>query len=294
MTEGSHTQHYDAKTGKTTTGHEWDGIMELNTPLPRWWLWTFYACILFAVGYWLLYPAWPLATGATQGLLGWHSRTAVTQELKGLVDLRAPSTAKLQAASLEDIEKTPDLLAIARAQGSALFANNCAPCHGAGGQGSKGFPNLNADRWLWGGKLAEIQTTITHGARWDADPDTHASLMPSFGRDGILKQDQIVATANFVRSLSGLPTQPGANLELGKKTFAENCAACHGDQGKGNKEMGAPNLTTKIWLYGSSFEDIVHRITVGGGGQMPAWGQKLSGEEIKALTVYVHSMGGGQ
>jgi cytochrome c oxidase cbb3-type subunit 3 len=268
--------------------------MELNTPLPRWWLWTFYACILYSLGYWVVYPAWPLINGATEGLFGWHSRAAVVQDVKGLQDLRAPASAKLEAASLEDIEKTPELLAIARAQGSALFANDCAPCHGAGGQGSKGFPNLNADRWLWGGTLKDIQTTITHGARWDADPDTHSSLMPSFGKDGILKEDQIVATANYVRTLSGLPTEAGANIELGKKTFADNCAACHGPEGKGAKEMGAPNLTTKIWLYGSSLADIEHRITVGGGGQMPAWAQKLSGEEIKALAVFVHSLGGGQ
>ena len=286
--------HFDAKTGKSTTGHEWDGISELNTPLPRWWLWTFYATIVWAFGYWVVYPAWPLVNGATEGLFGWHARSAVVRQLDDLKALRAPSIAKLETASLEDIEKTPDLLSIARAQGSALFANNCAPCHGAGGQGSKGYPNLNADRWLWGGALKEIQTTITHGARWDADPDTHSSLMPSFGRDGILKPDQIAATANYVRTLSGLPAEPGADVALGKKTFAENCAACHGDQGKGNKEMGAPNLTTKVWLYGNGLADIEHRIDVGGGGQMPAWGARLSGEEIKALTVFVHSLGGGQ
>jgi cytochrome c oxidase cbb3-type subunit 3 len=290
-----HVHHdVDAKTGKTTTGHEWDGIKELNTPLPRWWLWTFYATIVWSVGYWLVYPAWPLINGATEGFFGWHSRTEIVGEIAGLKDLRAPSTGKLEAANLTDIEKTPELLAIARAQGSAIFANNCAPCHGAGGQGSKGFPNLNADRWLWGGTLPEIQATITHGARWDADPATHSSLMPSFGKDGILKANEIQATANFVRSLSGLPTEPNADLALGKKTFADNCSPCHGDDGKGNKEMGAPNLTTKIWLYGSSLDDIIHRITVGGGGQMPAWGARLSAEEIKAVTVYVHSFGGGQ
>jgi cytochrome c oxidase cbb3-type subunit 3 len=293
MPEGAH-PHRDEPTGRTTTGHVWDGITELNTPLPRWWLWTFYATIVFAFGYWLLYPAWPLIHGATEGLLGWHSRTAVVEDIKQLRTLRAPATAKLEAASLQDIEKTPDLLEIARAQGSALFANNCAPCHGAGGQGAKGYPNLNADRWLWGGTLKEIQTTITHGARWEADPDTHASLMPSFGRDSILKPDQIVAAANYVRTLSGLSSEPGANIALGKQTFADNCAACHGAEGKGDKTMGAPNLTTKIWLYGPTLADIEHRIDVGGGGVMPAWGAKLSGEQIKALTVFVHSLGGGQ
>jgi len=284
----------DAHTGRSTTGHEWDGIRELNTPLPRWWLWTFYACILFAFGYWIAYPAWPLVNGSTEGVLGWHSRALVVKDLAELKSRRAPMDAKLAAASLDAIEKTPELLGFARAEGSAVFANNCSPCHGAGGQGSRGFPNLNADRWLWGGTLAEIQTTITHGVRWDADADTHASMMPSFGRDGTLKPAEMLATANFVRSLSGLPTDPGADLALGKRTFADNCSPCHGEKGKGNKDMGAPNLTTKIWLYGSDTAAIVNRITNGGGGVMPAWQGKLSPVEIKAVTVFVHSLGGGQ
>jgi cytochrome c oxidase cbb3-type subunit III len=284
----------DPHTGKTTTGHEWDGIAELNTPLPRWWLWTFYATIAWAFLYWIAYPAWPLLTGATSGVLGWHSRAAIVDEVANLQTLRDPMNAKLAAASLSDIEKTPELLSFARAEGSAIFANNCAPCHGAGGQGSKGYPNLNADRWLWGGHLDEIQTTITYGARWEADPKTHMSLMPSFGRDNLLKYDEIVAAANFVRSLSGLSVDKDANLPKGAKVFADNCAACHGPEGKGNTEFGAPNLTTKVWLYGSDRSAIIERITNGGGGAMPAWRDKLSPTQIKAVTVYVHSLGGGQ
>jgi len=284
----------DPLTGKATTGHEWDGIGELNTPLPRWWLWTFYATIAWAFLYWIAYPAWPLLTGATSGVLGWHSRSAVVDEVANLQTLRDPMNARLAAASLPEIEKTPELLSFARAEGSAIFANNCAPCHGAGGQGSKGYPNLNADRWLWGGTLGEIQTTITHGARWEADPKTHMSLMPSFGRDNILKPDEIVAAANFVRSLSGLSVDKGADLAKGAKIFTDNCAACHGPDGKGNVDLGAPNLTTKVWLYGSDRAAIIERITNGGGGAMPAWGEKLSPEAIKAVTVYVHSLGGGQ
>jgi len=284
----------DPHTGTPTTGHEWDGIAELNTPLPRWWLWTFYATIAWAFLYWIAYPAWPLLTGATSGVLGWHSRDAVVEEVANLQTLRDPMNAKLAAASLSDIEKTPELLSFARAEGSAIFANNCAPCHGAGGQGSKGYPNLNADRWLWGGNLDEIQTTITHGARWEADPKTHLSMMPSFGRDNLLKHDEIVAAANYVRSLSGLSTDKDADLAKGAKVFADNCAACHGPEGKGNIEVGAPNLTTKVWLYGSDRSAIIERITNGGGGTMPAWGEKLSPTAIKAVTVYVHSFGGGQ
>ena len=286
--------HVDAHTGTATTGHEWDGIRELNTPLPRWWLWTFYACIAWAFGYWIAYPAWPLVNGSTSGVLGWHSRDAIRRDIAELQTIRGPMSAKLAAASLDDIEKTPELLSFAQAEGAAVFANNCAPCHGAGAQGSRGYPNLNADRWLWGGKLAEIAETITHGARWDADPKTHASMMPAFGHDGVLKPDEVEATANFVRSLSGLPTDPGANLELGKKVFADNCSPCHGDEGKGNQDFGAPNLTTKVWLYGSDKKSIIERITNGGGGIMPAWGGKLDPTSIKAVAVYVHTLGGGK
>jgi cytochrome c oxidase cbb3-type subunit III len=284
----------DPHTGTRTTGHEWDGIAELNTPLPRWWLWTFYATIVWAVLYWIAYPAWPLITGATSGVLGWHSRAAVVADVANLATLRDPMNVRLAAASLVEIEKTPELLGFARAEGAAAFANNCAPCHGAGGQGSKGYPNLNADRWLWGGTLEQIQATITHGARWDADPKTHSSLMPSFGRDNLLKPAEVVAAANFVRSLSGQSVDPDADLAKGKKVFADNCSACHGPEGKGSIEFGAPNLTTKVWLYGSDRASIIERITNGGGGVMPAWGPKLDPTTIKALTVYVHSLGGGQ
>jgi len=266
----------------------------LNTPLPRWWLWTWYACIAWAFGYWIAYPAWPLVTGATGGVLGWRSRAAINQDIAELQSLRGAMTEKLASAPLADIERTPELLSFARAEGAAVFANNCAPCHGAGAQGSKGYPNLNADRWLWGGKLEDIAQTITHGARWDADPKTHASLMPAFGRDAILKPDEVQAAANFVRSLSGLPLDPGADVEKGRKLFADNCSACHGAEGKGNQEFGAPDLTTKVWLYGSDKKAIVERITNGGGGVMPAWEAKLDPIAIKAVAVYVHSLGGGK
>ena len=284
----------DARTGTPTTGHEWDGIAELNTPLPRWWLWTFYLCIIWSVAYWIVYPAWPGITGWTAGVWGWNSRTAVVQDLQELKTMRAAGEAKLSAAKLEDIEKNPELLSIARAQGAAAFANNCAPCHGAGAQGAVGYPNLNDDEWLWGGKLADIQTTLQHGIRWDADKDTRSGAMPAFGKDGTLKADEIKNVAQYVRSLSGLSNEGGADLAKGKKVFADNCAACHGDDGKGNQELGAPNLTDKIWLYGSTTAAIENRVTVGGGGQMPAWGDRLDPTTIKALTVYVHSLGGGK
>ncbi len=284
----------DEASGTSTTGHEWDGIKELNTPLPLWWLYTFYACIAFSVLYWIAYPAWPLIGGYTHGLLGWNSRTAVVGDLKNLQTLRGPMNAKIAKASLKTIENTPELLAFARAEGAAAFAQNCAPCHGAGAQGSYGYPNLNANRWIWGGTLDEIHTTIEHGARWTADPDTHMMMMPAFGHDGILKREQISEVADYVRTLSGNKPSPGADLAKGAKLFADNCSACHGPNGKGNIQIGAPNLTTKVWLYGPTKADIMHRVQVGGGGTMPAWHGRLDEPTIKALTVFVHSLGGGQ
>ena len=284
----------DARTGTPTTGHEWDGIAELNTPLPRWWLWTFYLCIIWSFAYWVVYPSWPGVSGWANGMFGWNSRTAVVQDLQDLKTIRGAGEAKLLAAKLEDVEKNPELLSIARAQGAAAFANNCAPCHGSGAQGAVGYPNLNDDDWLWGGKLADIQQTLEHGIRWDADKDTRSGAMPAFGKDGVLKADEIKNVAQYVRTLSGLAAEGGADVTKGKKIFAENCAACHGDEGKGNPELGAPNLTDKIWLYGSSTAAIENRINVGGGGVMPAWAGRLDPTTIKALTVYVHSLGGGK
>ena len=283
----------DEKTGVPTTGHEWDGIEELNTPLPRWWVWTFWVTAIWGVLYCFVYPAWPTLSGGTQGLFGWNSRTEVAQEIGELQTTRAPILAKLNAASLSDIEANPELLAAARMVGSVAFVNNCAGCHGAGGQGAKGYANLNDDDWIWGGKLADIQSTIEHGARWDGDKATHSSAMPAFGRDGIMTPEQISIVADHVRTYADLPNAPEPTAE-GQKLYDENCAACHGVDAKGNTELGAPNLVDAIWLYGSDKPAIVNRIVNGGGGVMPAWKDRLDDTTIKALTVYVHSLGGGQ
>ncbi|HKS84996.1 MAG TPA: cytochrome-c oxidase, cbb3-type subunit III [Pseudolabrys sp.] len=283
----------DALTGTATTGHEWDGLRELNTPLPRWWLWLFYITIVWAVGYWIVYPAWPLLNNSTQGAFGWHTRTAIITDLDDLKRQRGPMTEKLAGATLAEIVADPQLLDFARAQGRVAFADNCAPCHGAGGGGAKGYPNLNDDDWLWGGQLSDIEQTIRHGAR-SGDDKGRQGAMPAFGRDGILKPNEISAGADYVRSLSGLPAEKNADFDLGKKVFAANCAVCHGDDGKGNRELGAPNLTDHIWLYGSDKGTIVFGIQNGRGATMPAWSGRLSDPIIKALTVYVYSFGGGE
>jgi cytochrome c oxidase cbb3-type subunit III len=283
----------DHVSGKTTTGHEWDGIKELNTPLPRWWLLTFYACIVWAIGYWIVYPAWPLLSSYTTGVLRYSSRADVAVELARLEKIRGEKMAALGSASLAEIEKDPTMLALARARGKTVFGDNCAPCHGSGAAGAKGYPNLNDDDWLWGGTLEQIMQTIQYGVR-SGHPKTHESAMLAFGKDGILKPEQIVAVANYVRSLSGLPTTPGYDAAAGAKIFAENCSSCHGDKGQGNQDLGAPNLTDKIWLYGSDEATLVDTISNGRAGVMPAWVDRLDPSTIKAMAVYVHSLGGGK
>jgi len=283
----------DSVTGTATTGHAWDGIKELNTPLPRWWVITFYITIAWAVGYWIVYPAWPTISSNTQGLFGYSSRADVAVELANLEKIRGAKMAALATASLADIEKDPAMLALARAKGKTVFGDNCAACHGTGAAGAKGFPNLNDDDWLWGGSLEQIQQTLLYGVR-SGHPKTREGQMLAFGKDGLLKPAEIVSVANYVRELAGLPTRQGYDAKAGAKVFAENCVACHGDNAKGNPDMGAPNLTDKIWLYGSDEATLIETITNGRNGVMPAWEGRLDPTTIKAMAVYVHSLGGGK
>ncbi len=289
-------KHIDDVTGTATTGHEWDGIRELDTPMPRWWLWTLYLTIIWAVGYWVLYPAWPLLSDNTRGVLGYSSRASVAVELEALNKQRAVMAAGLETASLDQIKASPDLFRIAMARGKAAFGDNCSGCHGLGGGGAKGgYPNLNDDDWIWGGSLDQIHTTLQHGIRWSTNTEARISMMPAFGlKDALLKPAEIDAVANYVRSFSNLPTEAGAKLDQGKELFATNCAACHGDVGKGNQELGAPNLTDQIWLYGSDIKSITETIKYSRAGVMPAWNDRLDPVTIKAITMYVHSLGGGQ
>ncbi|MBK5959097.1 cytochrome-c oxidase, cbb3-type subunit III [Rhodoplanes elegans] len=286
-------QDIDAVTGIATTGHEWDGIKELNNPLPRWWLWTFYACCIWAFGYWIVYPAWPLVSSYTAGVIGYSSRANVRADMVALQQLRGEKAAALAKADLADIEKDPNLLAFARAQGRAAFGDNCAPCHGTGATGSKGYPNLNDDDWIWGGTLDALHQTLQYGIR-SGHAQARENQMPAFGKDGTLKKDEIVQVANYVRSLSGQPTRAGVDLAAGKQLFADNCAVCHGDDGKGNTELGAPNLTDRIWLYGGDEASLIETITNARAGVMPAWVDRLDPVTIKALAVYVHTLGGGR
>jgi cytochrome c oxidase cbb3-type subunit 3 len=286
-------EHFDEVTGTATTGHEWDGVHELNTPLPRWWLWLYYATIVWSIAYWIVYPSWPLLSGYTPGVFGWQSRNAIVSEIAGLKAIRGPMADKLANASVQQILNDEQLLEFARAQARPIFNENCAACHGIGGAGAKGYPNLNDDDWLWGGKLDDIITTIRHGIR-STDDKTRLGSMPAFGRDGMMKRADIETVADYVRSIARLPVEPKADLVAGKKIFADNCASCHGDAGKGKREMGAPDLTDAIWLYGSDKAVIVDGLWNGRAGVMPAWTARLDDNTIKALTVFVHTLGGGE
>jgi cytochrome c oxidase cbb3-type subunit 3 len=283
----------DELSGTVTTGHEWDGIRELNTPLPRWWVWVFYATILWAVVYWILMPSWPGITGYYHGLLHYSSRASIE---KAVVDARqsmAGMQDKIAQTPLAAIEKTPDLEEFALAAGRSAFAVNCSQCHGSDATGRKGFPNLADDDWLWGGKLDDILFTITHGVRNGADPDARDVAMPRFLADGILTQAKVDDVADFVLSLSG-GAHDAAAAERGKQIFADNCAACHGDKGEGNQQFGAPSLRDHIWLYGGDRATIVQTISNARKGVMPNWGARLDPATLKELAIYVHSLGGGQ
>jgi cytochrome c oxidase cbb3-type subunit III len=283
----------DGATQVETTGHEWDGIRELNRPLPKWWLWTFYATIVWAIGYWLLMPAWPLATSYTKGLLGYSQREHVAEQLEAAKAAKAEYRQKIAASDLDAIVADPELLRFALAGGEAAFGDNCAPCHGRGAQGGFGYPNLRDDSWLWGdGSLTAIHQTIQHGIRAD-DPKTRTNQMPSFGRSGILSEPQIGDVAEYVLSLSTNADDQAA-ASRGAKIFADTCTPCHGPEGKGSQALGAPDLTDELWLYAGDKATVMETIRNGRGGIMPAWGARLDPETIKELAIYVHSLGGGR
>ena len=281
----------DEPTGTEFVGHEWDGIQELNTPLPRWWLLTFYACIIWAIGYTIMYPAWPMISRATAGVTGWTSHGQLAEEMKAQQAKRAPIIAAIAATPIEDLPAKPQLMNAAIEGGRAAFKVNCVQCHGSGAARSKGYPNLNDDDWLWGGDLKTIRYTIENGIRNPDHAATRQSQMPAFG--GILSDAEVAAVVAHVRHISG--QRPASPLtQKGAQVFANNCAVCHGPQGKGGRQVGAPNLTDGIWLYGGDTATLTETVLKARQGVMPRWGHKLDAATVTMLAAYVHSLGGGE
>lgn len=280
----------DEITGTETTGHQWDGIKELNTPLPRWWLWTFYATVVWAFGYMILYPAIPLITKASGGILGYSSRADVDADVAAAKADQAVFVERVDQASLEEIRADQDLFQYAVAGGRSAFAVNCMQCHGSGAQGFPGYPNLNDDEWLWGGTPEDIYATIAHGIRYDGDDDTRYSMMPAFGRDGILGRDEVALVTDYVLSLTG---EAEATPE-GEELYLDNCSACHGEDGGGDRMQGAPALNDAIWLYGGDRDTVMESVSNARFGVMPGWNDRLEDATIKKLAIYVHALGGGE
>lgn len=291
----------DEFTGVETTGHEWDGLKELNNPLPRWWLWVFYVTVIWSVWYWVIYPAWPTLSGATEGTGGYTQFIELKNSQNEIVQRQQAYLDTFEKASYDNIMNDEELYAFAMAGGNSLFKDRCATCHGTGAAGSKGYPNLNDDDWIWGGTLDDIEATIRYGIR-DNHEDTRISQMPAFGKEGMLNRDEINAVVDYVMSLSGAKPHGGhhgketneLDLVAGAQIFKMQCASCHGEHGKGLHELGAPNLTDKIWLYGGDRDTIYETVFYSRAGMMPAWDQFLDDNAIRQLTVYLHQLGGGE
>ncbi len=281
----------DKETGIETTGHEWDGIEELNTPMPRWWLWTLYATIVWGVGYTIAYPAWPMISGATAGVLGFSTRGEVATQMAEHEAKNAELVTALNDADLVTLAAGDDLHRYAVSRGQSVFAAQCSQCHGAGAAGAVGYPNLLDDDWLWGGQLDQIAYTVRHGIRNETDFDAHYSAMPAFG--DILEREEVDNVVDYVLSLSNAEID-AASAEAGAAIYMDNCAACHGEQALGDPGLGAPNLADAIWLYGGDRETVKYSVENARFGIMPAWGQRLDEEDVRAVSVYVHSLGGGE
>lgn len=289
MTDHNH-EEIDVISGVATTGHDWDGLKELNNPTPRWWLWVFYVCIIFSIGYWVVYPAWPVPGGATRGMAGWTSQSALRTAQAEVFARQDLYLQRFHGASFRQIMDDPSLYEFAKAGGAAAFKDNCATCHGTGGTGGKGYPNLNDDDWLWGGKIDDIYQTLQYGIR-SGHIETRLSLMPAFGRDKLLTAKEIDTIADYVLRLHEGKNDISSD---GAQIFQKNCASCHGTDARGGREFGAPNLTNNIWLYGGDRATIIQTINNGRNGVMPYWKGRLNDDTLRELAVYVHELGGGE
>jgi len=283
---------YDPVTGQYTTGHSWDGIEELYTPLPRWWVITLVISFIIAIIYAALYPGWPTTRFAFAGLLGWTSAGQLAEEQAEARSEQAHWRNQIAAKSVSEIEQSDELRTFAITGGRALFNQNCAACHGSGAGGQQGqFPSLIDDDWLWGGKIDDVYQTIAHGIR-NEDPESRQSEMPAFAE--MLSPEEIAAVAEYVATLSDASKADSRKALPGAEVFANNCAGCHGESGEGMREMGAPRLADQIWLYGDGKDAVARQVAHPRMGMMPAWKPRLGDDAVKMLAVYVHSLGGGE
>jgi len=284
----------DPHSGYLTTGHEWNGIKELNTPVPRAVYFFLIVTALFAVGYWILMPTWPIGSTYTKGLLGIDQRAIVLESLKEAELDRAALVDRIASADDAAIEGDPQLMAFVRHTGRTLFGDNCAACHGRNAQGGKGFPILTTSSWLWGGDPATIAETIRVGIN-SAHPDSRVAQMLAFGRDGMISRDDVENVVAYVRSLSGAADAPTERIDAGKAVFVANCVSCHGDDGKGKTDVGGPNLTDQFWIYGGDLQSIFDTVWNGRQGHMPTWEARLSAVDRKILALYLVDLrGAGQ
>ncbi len=291
MTDNHEKKDIDGLSGIETTGHEWDGIKELNNPAPRWWLWVFYATCVWSLWYFIVYPAWPTLSGHTKGTQGYTQFKELEESQAEIVARQGAYLKEFQKSSFDQIMKDPALYDFALAGGGSAFKDNCATCHGTGAEGSKGYPNLNDDDWLWGGTVEDIHQTLQYGIR-STHEDTRLSQMPAYGKDGLLKPAEINAVVDYVLTLSG--GKQKESYAQGSEIFQANCAACHGADGKGMRSVGAPNLTDAIWLYGGDHETVYQSVYNARAGMMPAWTGRLDENTIRQLAIYVHELGGGE
>ena len=283
----------DDVTGRETTGHEWNGIKELDTPIPRGVLMFLIVTHIWAIAWWFFVPAWPLGQTYTKGLLGVDQQTTVEARLVEGQQQRSAWTTRLEAEPYEAILADEALMKTVRDTGRQLFGDNCAVCHGRDGRGRANYPDLTDDDWLWGGGPELIEQTMRVGIN-TAHPDTRIGQMPAFGRDQMLDREQVRNAAAYVYSLTNPDYSTPENLDridAGHEVFVSTCAACHGDNGQGNVDVGAPNLTDARWIYGGDLDTIIASVHGGRQGHMPTWDERLTTAEIRTLAVYVHDLG---
>jgi len=275
-----------------TTGHKWDeDLEEYNNPLPRWWVWVFYITIIWGIWYTIAYPAWPLLERATPGYLGFSTRAEVAEDIAAVDAANAEINAKLAATDLTAIADDAALNSYANNAGKAVFLTWCAQCHGSGAAGAKGYPNLLDNDWLWGGDIEAIYETVSYGIRNEQSDMARFSEMPAFGE--ILEEGEVVQVVNYVMSLSG-DANDASQVAAGETVYMDNCSACHAEDGSGDIYQGAPNLADAIWLYGGDYDTLMETVSNSRYGVMPAWEGRLDEAEIRAVSAYVHQLGGGE